>query len=80
MQYQPGYSEFANVVKVSLVFSQNEKGRAPKKRGTELLRTELEPSIIGTVCQKEGFDKRLGNVYEGKKQNYHIEEMESYVN
>ena len=45
-----------------------------------MLRTELEPSIIGTVCQKEGFDKRLGNVYEGKKQNYHIEEMESYVN
>jgi hypothetical protein len=27
---------------------------------------------IGTVCQKEGFDRRLGTVCEGKKQNYFI--------
>jgi len=37
-------------------------------------------SHIGTVCQKVGFDDRLENVYEGKKQIYHIEEMGSYVN
>jgi hypothetical protein len=52
LQYQPGYSEFADVVKVSPVFSENEKGQALRKRGTELLRTELEPSILEPSARK----------------------------
>jgi hypothetical protein len=47
-----GYSKFANVFKVSPVFSKNEKGPPPKKRGTKVLRTELEQSIQEPSARK----------------------------
>jgi hypothetical protein len=66
MQYQPGYSEFANVVKVSPVFSENEKGRALKKRGTEVLRKELEPSILEPSAGKRVLIKGWETYTRGK--------------
>jgi hypothetical protein len=66
LQYQPGYSGFANVVKVSPVFSGNEKGRALKKRGTELLRTELEPSILEPSARKRVLIKDWETCTRGK--------------
>jgi hypothetical protein len=66
LQYQPGYSGFANVVKVSPVFSENEKGRALKKRGTEVLRTELEPSILEPSARKRVLIKGWETCTRGK--------------
>jgi hypothetical protein len=66
MQYQPGYSEFANVVKVSPVFSENGKGRALRKRGTEVLRTELEPSILEPSAGKRVLIKGWETYTRGK--------------
>jgi hypothetical protein len=66
MQYQPGYSEFANVFKVSPVFSENEKGRALKKRGTEVLRKELEPSILEPSAGKRVLIKGWETYTRGK--------------
>jgi len=61
-QYPPGYSEFANIVGVSP--ARAEKRLALKKR-VKGAWNRIEPSHIGTVCRKEGFDDRLENVYEG---------------
>jgi hypothetical protein len=64
---------------------QNLPGSVPKAAGSEKKRVKgawnrSGTSHIGTVCLKEGFDNRLGNVREGKNHKSHIEETEHYVN
>jgi hypothetical protein len=61
-----GYSEFANIVTVSPAFSENERRPAPKKRGTMLLRTELEPFIQEPSAQKKVLSKGWKTSTRGK--------------
>jgi hypothetical protein len=65
LQYQTRYFEFANAINLPLVFSGNEKGRA-FERGTEVLKTELEPSILEPSARKRVLIKGWETCTRGK--------------